>query len=517
MTQPMASEGQLKDREEFEREIVASVATEEAAAPSPAAAPAGRAAGLVLAVLLVAVFMAVLDATIVNVAAPAIRRTLHASGAELQLVITGYTIAYAVLIVTGSRLGAMFGHRRAFLGGLVGFTVASLGCALAPDTGALIGLRAVQGAGAALMMPQVLSLIQMTFSGQSRAKAIGRYAAVIASGAIVGQVVGGAVVSANLFSTSWRPVFMLNVPIGALLLFAGLRLLPRDRPAGRRRLDLGGMSTLAVAVVLFVVPVVMGHQEGWPVWTFVALGASLPALWLFARVERRVEARNGTPMVPRRVLKAKGFAVALTSLGLGMATYGGYLFSMLLHLQLALGDSPLRAGLLFSPAAVVFAATSLSSRRLPANVQRLTASAGMLTAAAGYGAIALDLRAGGNGGPSLEIFFALVGLGLGAGFTPLLNTALAHVPPGDAPDASGVVATVQQLALVTGIALFGTIYLSLNPSAAGHGAHHPGSAIAWSMVVLMAAAAVASGLSTRLWALRPPVSAAQRVGAPQRH
>ncbi len=513
MTQPMAPEGQLKDGGQLDREVVASVATEAPVAPSPPAAPAGRAAGLVLAVLLVAVFMAVLDATIVNVAAPAIRRTLHASGAELQLVITGYTIAYAVLIVTGSRLGAMFGHRRAFLGGLVGFTLASLGCALAPDTAALIGLRAVQGAGAALMMPQVLSLIQMTFSGASRAKAIGRYAAVIATGAIVGQVVGGAVVSADLFSTSWRPVFMLNVPIGALLLIAGLRLLPRDVPSGRRRLDLGGMTALAVAVLLFVVPVVMGHQEGWPAWTFVALAASLPALWLFARVERGVEARDGTPMVPRRVLSAKGFAVALTSLGLGMATYGGYLFSTLLHLQTALGDSPLRAGLLFSPAAVVFAAASLSSRRLAPNVQRLTASAGLLTAAVGYGALALDLRSGGNGGTSLEVFFGLVGLGLGAAFTPLLNTALAHVAPSDAPDASGVVATVQQLALVTGIALFGSIYLSLNPSAAGQGAHHPGPAIAWCMVVLMATAAIASGLSTSLWRLHAPVSAAQKIGA----
>ena len=353
----------------------------------------------------------------------------------------------------------------------------------------------------------------MTFNGPSRVKAIGRYAAVIACGAIVGQVVGGAVVSANLFGTSWRPVFMLNVPIGALLLFAGLRLLPRDVPTGRRRLDLAGMSTLAVAVLLFVVPVVLGHQEGWPVWTFVALGASLPALWVFARVERRVEAGPGSPMVPRRVLRAKGFAVALTSLGLGMATYGGYLFSMLLHLQIALHDSPLRAGLLFSPAAVVFAAASLSSRRLPAQVQRVTATLGLLVAAAGYGGIALDLRSGGNGGVLLELIFAVVGLGLGAGFTPLLNTTLAQVPPVDAADASGVVATVQQLALVTGIALFGSIYLSLNPSAAGGGAHHPGSAIAWSMVVLMVTAALASALSSLLWRLRPPVKAAQKVGS----
>jgi Major Facilitator Superfamily len=221
-------------------------------------------------------------------------------------------------------------------------------------------------------------------------------------------------------------------------------------------------------------------------------------------------------MVPRRVLRARGFAVALASLGLGMATYGGYLFSMLLHLQTALGDSPLRAGLLFSPAAVVFAAASLSSRRLAPHVQRVTATAGLLVAAAGYGAIALDLRSGGNGGLTLELCFAFVGLGLGAAFTPLLNTALSHVPPSDASDASGVVATVQQLSLVTGIALFGSIYLSLNPSAAGPGAHRPGTAIGWSMAVLMITALIASGLSARLWRRgRPPLVGPR--GAPAEH
>ena len=176
--------------------------------------------GLVLAVVLIGQFMAVLDASIVNVAAPSIHASLRASGAGLQLVVAGYTITYAVLLVTGARLGDILGHRRVFLAGLVLFTLASLGCGLAGTASLLIALRFVQGAGAAVMIPQVLSLIQRTHAGPARARAMSRYSAVLAGGAVVGQVVGGLLISANLFGSSWRPVFLVNVPIGVLLLVA---------------------------------------------------------------------------------------------------------------------------------------------------------------------------------------------------------------------------------------------------------------------------------------------------------
>ena len=177
--------------------------------------------GLVLAVLLIGQFMAVLDASIVNVAAPSIHASLRASGAGLQLVVAGYTITYAVLLVTGARLGDILGHRRVFLSGLVVFTLASLGCGLAGTAGLLIALRFLQGAGAAVMIPQVLSLIQRTHAGPGRARAMSMYSAVLAGGAVVGQLAGGLLISANLFDSGWRPVFLVNVPIGAALLAAG--------------------------------------------------------------------------------------------------------------------------------------------------------------------------------------------------------------------------------------------------------------------------------------------------------
>src|SRR6202451_2411179 len=195
-------------------------------------------AGLVLAVVLIGQFMAVLDASIVNVAAPSIHASLHASGSGLQLVVAGYTITYAVLLVTGARLGDIFGHRRMFLAGLVLFTLASLGCGLAASAAFLVALRFVQGAGAALMIPQVLSLIQRTHAGAARARAMSRYAAVLAGGAVVGQVVGGLLISANLFGSGWRPGFLVNVPIGAALLAVGARALPRGRGEPGRTLDL---------------------------------------------------------------------------------------------------------------------------------------------------------------------------------------------------------------------------------------------------------------------------------------
>src|SRR5215472_13174496 len=180
-----------------------------------------------LAVVLTGQFMAVLDASVVNVAAPSIHAGLHTSGAGLQLVIAGYVITYAVLLVTGARLGDILGHRRVFLGGLAAFTLASLGCGLATSTSVLVALRFVQGAGAAAMIPQVLSLIQRSFPGAARARPMRLYAAVLAGGAVAGQVVGGLLVSADLWGSSWRPVFLLNVPIGVILFLAGLRYLPR--------------------------------------------------------------------------------------------------------------------------------------------------------------------------------------------------------------------------------------------------------------------------------------------------
>lgn len=259
-------------------------------------------AGLLLGIILTGQFMALLDVFIVNVAAPTIRTDLHASGAGLQLVVAGYTVSYAVLLITGARLGDLLGHRRAFLAGLALFTASSLACGLASSTGELTGFRVVQGAGSALMIPQVLSLIQRNFTGERRLRALSVYAAVLASGAALGQSLGGVLVSADLFGTGWRPVFLVNVPIGLAMLLLAPRVIPRDRPGEperRRGLDLPGLVLLGAAVTLLTVPLVLGQEEGWPLWGWICLAASVVLLAAFVALEARLARGGGAPLVSR--------------------------------------------------------------------------------------------------------------------------------------------------------------------------------------------------------------------------
>ncbi|MCT9929297.1 MFS transporter [Planotetraspora sp. A-T 1434] len=425
-------------------------------------APAARrSASWLLTVILAGQFMAILDVSIVNVAAPTMRADLGAGGSALQLVISGYTIAYAMLLITGARLGGLLGYRRLFLTGLVVFTAASLLCGLAPSTGPLIAFRLLQGAGAALMVPQVLSLIQLSFDGASRARALGVYATVISVGAVVGQVLGGLLVTADLFGTAWRPVFLVNVPIGLVLLVAGARLLPSGHVRREQGLDLPGLVTLSLAVSLLVVPLVLGHEESWPLWGWISMGGSVALFGAFLLVERR--ARH--PLVPGHLLRTPGLTAAAAGIFLVMVAYGGYLFSMALHLQSGLGDSPLRAGCLFIPAAAGFGLTSLNWKRLPARLHRPLIVTAAVVTALGELALAAILASGGHGEPLLEIAFAVIGIGMAGTFSPLMAVALAQVAPAEAPDASGLMAMMLQLGQVVGVAAFGTLFLSLTPSA----------------------------------------------------
>jgi EmrB/QacA subfamily drug resistance transporter len=451
--------------------------------------------GAVLAVLLLGQFMAILDVSIVNVAAPTLRTDLHASGAGLQLAIAGYTISYAVLLITGARLGDRLGHGRAFRAGLAGFTIASLLCGLAPTTGTLVAFRLVQGVGAALMMPQVMSLIQRTFDGAARARALSLYSAVIACGAVVGQVLGGVVVSADLFGTGWRPVFLVNVPIGIALLVLAGRHLPADRGSSSRGLDPAGVGTLSASVLLFVLPLVLGHQEGWPAWCWASLAASPIAFAAFVVVERRLAARGGSPLVSGRVLRAPGLLVGAASLFVAMINYGGYLFAFALHLQAGLGESAQQAGLAFAPMAIGFAITGLTWRLLPARLHGPLIPVGLVVAALAYLLLAPILRGGGEGGLAMEIDLLVVGLALGIAFSPMLTVALTHVPLADAADASGVLVTVFQLGQVVGVATLGTTYLSLLH---GTGAHASAHALSVTLVALAISALAAAAFAVAL-------------------
>ena len=426
--------------------------------------------GLVLAVVLTGQIMAIIDTSIVNVAVPAMHATLGASGASLQLIVAGYTIAYAVLLVTGARLGDILGHRRMFLGGVALFTLASLGCGLAPSAGVLVVLRFVQGVGAAAMIPQVLSLIQRTYSEPGpRARAMSFYATVISGGVVLGQVIGGLLVSADLFGSSWRPVFLVNVPFGLALLACG-RFLPAGRFDGVRTLDLPGLAVLTPAVFALVLPLVLGQPLGWPAWGWILLAASFAGFALLGLVERRVGARGRQPILPGSLLRLPGMIFGLSGVFASMVVFGGWLFSLALELQDGLGDSALRAGLAFIPFGVAFTLVSLNWRRLPSRYHGRLPMTGFGIVAVGQVWLGLLLRSSGNGGVWLYVALAVCGTGMAGAFGALMGRVLSRVPVAIAADASGVLVTVTQLGLVVGIATFGSLYLNLAgqlPSAAG--------------------------------------------------
>src|SRR6266566_314357 len=479
-------------------------------APAPGRTTTPRGSWLMLAVLLLGQFMCIIDVLVTNVAMPSIAASLHASGASLQLVVGGYTIADAMLLITGARLGDRYGRRRTYLAGVLIFTTASLACALAPDSQALIGFRLVQGAGAAVLVPQVFSIIQLNFTGPARARALSAYAAVLSAGAVTGLVLGGVVVTANLFGTGWRPVFAINVPIGIVLAAAVPRLVPPDAasPGGRAaRLDLAGLAAAACAVLLIVLPLVLGREEGWPAWGFGCMAAGVLLAVCFVLIERRVAARGGDPLLNLAVLRAPALPSGLVTLAATQIAYGGLLFAYTLHLQAGLGQSALRAGLSYLPFAGVFGLAGYNSRRLPAATRRVLVPAGLTVCILAYLALAFGLHSAGSHGAGLHggadaltwTGLAAVGLGLGLSVSPLLTQSLTHVPAARAADASGLLTTTVQLGQLLGVAAIGSVYLSRAGSGPGRAAASAAamSGTACWLAVLSAAGLLAAAVMVR--------------------
>jgi MFS family permease len=399
--------------------------------------------------------MGSLDMSIVAVANPDIASSLHAGHAAMQLVVSGYSVVYAALLVTGARLGDDHGHRRLFLLGLAGFTAASLLCGVAGSPEMLVAARLLQGAAGAMMLPQVVTVIQLRFDGTDRARAFGLFATVISLGVVAGLVLGGVLVSADIAGLGWRPIFLVNVPVGVALLAWGARILPDTRGV-RRRLDLGGVALMSLTVLLVIVPLVFGHDAGWAPWTWASLVASVPA---GAALVRHLRRRADDPLLDLRLLRLPGVALGLASVAAQTIAWGGLLFTLTFYLQQGVGDSALRCGLTFAPYAAGFAVTSLLTPGLPARAQRVVLPGGLVVMAVAY--VALGLLLEGDGWRDLPaiVLLTVAGAGFGCGYSPVVLRTVASVPPRNAPDASGLFTTVNQLAFGFGIATLGTVYL----------------------------------------------------------
>jgi MFS family permease len=415
-----------------------------------------------LAVVLAGAFVTALDFFIVNVSVPSIRASLHATFADVQLIIASYGLTYSVFLISGGRLGDIYGRKRMFIWGIGAFTGASLLCGLAPSPILLIAARALQGASGALLFPQVLSIVQVTFAQRERATAFGLFGTVIGLSSISGNAVGGLLVSADVFHLSWRPIFLINLPIGLLTVMAAGRFVKESRSPKARRLDLGGVAIMTVALTMLLYPLIQGREAGWPPWTFVSLAAFLPALFVFVQFEKRVTARGGSPLMELSLFHNRVFVIGLFS---GVCFFSGaaaFFLISTVFLQTGIGYSAREAGLTFVWFAIAFLASSLASVRVqPVLGSRIInlGAALMMTGLAGLLWIT-SWRGSSLSGLDLAPILLIYGTGQGFVMPTLINTILINIPDHDAGSASGVLTTVQQASFATGVAVIGTVFFS---------------------------------------------------------
>jgi EmrB/QacA subfamily drug resistance transporter len=450
--------------------------TEAASPPSAGAQPAAPAAAasepdprrwLALASVMTAFFMVLLDVSIVNVAIPSIRSNLGANNADIQFVIAGYGLAYAVLLITGGRLGDIFGRKKLFIIGMSGFVLASALCGLAQNAIMLDLSRVLQGAMAAMMYPQVLSVIQVTFPPQERARVFGLVGAVIGIATITGPLAGGLIIRNDITGQSWRWIFLVNLPIGIAALIAATRLITESRAPNAKGLDVVGVLLATAGILLLVYPLVEGQVAGWPAWTFICMGISPVMLVLFVLYERSLP-ETRFPLVQLSLFRIRSFSVGVAISAVFIAGIPAFFFTFSLMLQVGLGFSALNAGLTTIPWSIASAVASAMSTRVAPRLGKYTIAIGSTLLVIGmFGVIGtLHLEGTNLNGWELIPAFVVSGLGLGTVIAPLLNIILAGVPGRDAGSASGVLTTFQQLGGAIGVAVVGVVFFGLLSSRA---------------------------------------------------
>jgi len=424
---------------------------------------------LALAVVLAGTFLVELDLSIVNVALQPIRTRLGAGVTEMELVISGYTLAFGLTLVTGGRLGDIFGYRRLFVVGAAAFSAASLACALAWAPVPLIGFRVLQGSAAGLMLPQTLSLIQLEFSGRHRARAFGLFGAVTGIAAIIGQTAGGLLIGLDIAGLSWRTVFLINLPIGLGSIIGTLSLLPKAAKNDRPSLDLCGVGLLTVPLLCVIAPLVFGGgAHGHPLSLLLTVLA-VPGTVAFLRWEDRLQRRHRLPLLPPALLRHRNFRAG-TGISLTFVTGNiGLFFLIALYFQGPLGFSPLKAGLLFTPLALCFGVASLVAPKLGRKAGHHVLTIGYGINTVGTAALLGASVMYGQDLPEAAIVvpLAVIGFGEGLGFTPLMDIVLAGVPPRDAGSASGALETGIQIGAALGPAVLGTVYSATSDFAWG--------------------------------------------------
>jgi EmrB/QacA subfamily drug resistance transporter len=424
--------------------------------------------------MLSAVLLASFDFNVVTIAIPSIQRSLGTSFSEIQLIVAGYALSFAVLLITGGRLGDLYGRRRMYGIGMAGFTLASALCGFARAPTALVWSRLLQGSFAAVMVPQALSFIEVTFTAREQSRAYAIYGITIGLGMISGQLLGGLLVSANLFGLGWRPVFLVNLPVGVAALALARLLVPESRAPAGLKLDPGGVVLVSTALALLVYPLIRGEAAGWPTWTWVSLAGAAVLMVAFVRYERWKTDRDGSPLLVLSLFRHPSFVVGL---GVGLSFFAGlapFLVLLTEYLQSGLHLTARAAGLRFLPFAIGFLTASLASARLTPRLGRAILQLGAGLMITGLLTLMAVVRHTTPATSALAYALPLVIYGLGQGSlqAPLVNFILADVPPEDAGSASGVATMLQQLSFALGVAVIGSVFavaLGPHPMATGYG------------------------------------------------
>jgi EmrB/QacA subfamily drug resistance transporter len=437
-------------------------------------APGGRLRWVAFGVVMTAAVMDLLDSTIAQVAAPTIQRHLGGSYALIEWVTAAYTLAMAVGLLTGGRLGDLFGRRRVLLTGMAGFVAASAACAAAVTPAELIGARAVQGLFGAAMLPQVFGLIRDLFAAHEMGKAFGVYGPVMGLSAMLGPIASGGLISADILGAGWRMIFLVNVPVGLAALVLGARSLPAGRPesAGPRgRLDLPGAVLAGTAMFLLVFPLAQGHELNWPGWLFAMLAVAVLVLAGFGWYQVRRQRAGAAPLIEPSIFAHRAYRMSIVFSLVFMGSLGGIVMVFNVLLQSGLGFTPWHSAITTAPWAGGALVGSAIGGMTMAKLGRKVIQAGLVTEIAGLLGIYAVLHMAGGGVSTADLLGPMIigGAGMGMVFVPLFDIVLAAVEPHEIGSASAVSSTTSSLAMSLGIAGLGAIFFAL--AGGGHGGH----------------------------------------------
>ncbi len=454
---------------------------------------------LVLTVVLIAEIMDLFDSTIVNVAGPTLAHTLNASDTDLQWVIGGYALALGSGLILGGRLGDRFGRRNTFLFGLAGFTIASVLCSIAPTVGVLIAFRFIQGFLGAILLPQGFGLIRETFSPKEFGKAFAAYGPAFGLGGIIGPVLGGFIIQANIFDLGWRAVFLVNLPIGLISFILSAKYLPKSTADKTVKIDLVGAFLVVVASGLLVYPLIKGQEAGWPLWTYLMLLGSVVVFLIFAWTERHAVKNGTTPLIDPIIFKKRSYTLGLTGLSLYFAGFTGVYLILTLFLQFGENFTSAEAGLGNIPIAVGSAIGGTISGAFLADKigGRYSLQLGAVVQLVGVALMWFAV-------PSLDNFNiwqlvpALVISGIGTGLiaAPIFDTVLSTVEGRHSGSASGVMSAAQSVSSSIGVAIFGTVFFHF--AALGQADAGFRNALIIQTILLVLFAAVSSVLPKRI-------------------